>query len=61
VKWRGKRRGREKEEKMGHTLFAIVPLILAINTTLPPFPNLTICFAAACAVIKHPVTLTLIM
>jgi hypothetical protein len=27
-------------------------------TILPPFPNLIICFAAACAVMKTPVTLT---
>jgi hypothetical protein len=44
---------------MKRTRLAIVPLILAIITILPPFPNLTICFAAACAVMKHPVTFTL--
>lgn len=44
-----------------HTLFATVPLILAINTILPPFPNRIICLAAAWAVMKHPVTFTLII
>jgi len=29
------------------TRLATVPLILAIITTLPPFPNLIICFATA--------------
>lgn len=44
-----------------NTLFAIVPLILAIMTMLPPFPNRIICLATACAVMNTPVTLTSIM
>jgi hypothetical protein len=51
-----KEEGRGKREE--RTRFATVPLILAIITILPPFPNRIICFATACAVIKHPVTFT---
>lgn len=43
------------------TRLAMVPLMLAMRTMLPPFPNLTICFATAWAVMNTPVTLTLIM
>lgn len=47
--------------KERNTLFAIVPLILAIMTMLPPFPNRIICLATACAVMNTPVTLTSII
>jgi hypothetical protein len=58
VSWQpwGNRNG--GNDKARHTLFAILPLILAINTTLPPFPNRIICLAHACAVINTPVILT---
>lgn len=40
-----------------HTLLAMVPLMLAIMTMLPPLPNRIICLATACAVMNTPVTL----
>ena len=60
IGWGAKKKG-EGCGQREHTRLATVPLMLAIITILPPLPNLTICFAAACAVIKHPVTFTLII
>ena len=60
-KRRGEREKAAREEKSKHTLLAILPLILPIITILPLFSYLTICLATAWHVIKHPVTLTLII
>ena len=42
----------------GLTLFVIVPAMDATRIMLPPFPNLSICCPAACAVYKTPFVLT---